>query len=107
MSMNVGGISPGNIRNEQQVTNTEKQQRVDQEAALEARRMAERVARAQAEKEKEQEQERAPVPPSNFVMSETDMKELLILMGSRGNSQTVEKMVEGVKRLKEQNERRA
>lgn len=106
MAMNIGGISPGNVRGEQQ-TNSE-QLKIDQQAALQARRLAESAARKQAEEQQQQEErERAVEPPTHFVMSETDMKELLILMGSRGNSQTVEKMVEGVKRLKEQNDSRA
>lgn len=114
MSINVGGVSPGNIHGEQPQQQSQPQPvandrpRIDAETvALEARRQAANEARREAEEKQREEQQKNPVAASQFVMSETDMKELLVLMGSRGNPQTVEKMVEGVKRLKEQTDRRA
>ena len=61
------------------------------------------IQKREAVKEDQKKQEQKPVSETpKFVMSELDMKELLLIMGSRGPSKTVEELVRMTKKYRDQ-----
>lgn len=95
MDISVHGLSPGNTPREK-VNEVDKleQARLQQEIATEKRKIQ--------HDEANQENKKKEKPPiRDFVMSSTDMKELLLMMGSRGSSKTVERLVELTRKEKE------
>ena len=95
MDIHLNTVNP-NTGKERSVESTEVQRaKIEREIALEKSKM--RKDELKEEKLKKEKRDIA----RNFVMSEADMKELLLMMGSRGNPQTIERLVELVKREKE------
>lgn len=96
MDISVHGLSPGNTPREK-VNEVDKleQARLQQEIATEKRKIQHDEANHKSEKKEEKP------PIRDFVMSSTDMKELLLMMGSRGSSKTVERLVELTRKEKE------
>ncbi|OHD54401.1 MAG: hypothetical protein A2Y33_04470 [Spirochaetes bacterium GWF1_51_8] len=100
MDININGLSPGVPQHDAKV---ELEKKAEQAAIAAKKETEQKKASAVKEekKEEEKEPEREPVDMTKFVMSSTDMKELLLLMGSRGKSEAIERMVEVVKKERE------
>ena len=101
MNIEVTGLSPGYIY--QDKTMELEKVRIDAEITARKTEVAREEAKAEEEKAIQKPQKEQL---SKFVMSAHDIKELLLMMGSRGNSQTIEKLVELVKLEKEMLEKK-
>ena len=103
MELNTVGFvnSPGGGYPEQKVSRDQ----LDMEKARLEQEVAAQKRHAQQE-ENEKELEKPVVEVGKFVMSERDMKELLLMMGSRGDTKTIEKLVEIARLEKQLSEKR-
>jgi hypothetical protein len=98
MEMNINGLSPG-VPQHDAKAEYEKKIEIAAAAKKEVEQKIQQAVPEKEEQEKEPKQE--PMDMTKFVMSSTDMKELLLLMGSRGKSEAIERMVEVVKKERE------
>jgi hypothetical protein len=88
--MIVNGFNPGVTMPEQKFTNLEKEK-----LAQEISREKESLRSEESKKEKVHEDS------SKFAMNDYHLKELLFLMTSRGNSETIEKLAQLLKKERE------
>lgn len=97
MDLKMNGVNPNLSRADP--LKEMKTEQIENEIAAE-RKKVQRQTEERDEKES-QEKIKEQYVPTKFIMSESDMKELLLMMGSRGDSRTIEKLVELVKKEKE------
>jgi hypothetical protein len=101
MEININGLSPG-IPQHDLKAEFERKAEIAAEAKKEVEQKVQQQEQAAPEKEEQKEEpKKESMDMSKFVMSSTDMKELLLLMGSRGKSEAIERMVEVVKKERE------
>lgn len=98
MDIRVSGVNQSSPHTTDPSANLEKE-RIQQQIAAEQKK----VVREELQKEElqEQQEKKANVEASKFVMSEMDMKELLLMMGSRGPSRAIETLVEQAKKARD------
>ncbi len=95
--MIINGLSPGLINQEQQIASLA-EKRLTQELNVEK----EAVKKEAIEKETaENNSEKKENNSSKYVINDYNLKELLFLMTSRGNSATIEKLAQLLKKEKE------
>ncbi len=97
MDIRLNGVNTSSPLQTDPSANLEKE-RIQQQLAAEQKK----VVREELKKEEpKQEQEKPAVEPTKFVMSDLDMKELLLMMGSRGPSKQIETLVEQAKKARD------
>lgn len=95
--MIINGLSPGLISQEQQITNLA-EKRLAQEISTEKEALKkETIEKETSDNENDKEKESS----SKYVINDYNLKELLFLMTSRGNSATIEKLAQLLKKEKE------
>lgn len=95
----VNGFNPGVPLHEQQQADDQKRQTFVEKEQAEQKIEIE-IERAEKKKEQKDE-EKAKNESGKFVMNEYQLKELLFMMSSRGNSSSVEQLVDQLRKEKQ------
>ena len=98
MDIRMNGVNQSTPQNTDPSVNLEKERIQLQKTADQKK-----VVREELKKDEvREEQEKKPVvEPTKFVMSDLDMKELLLMMGSRGSSKQIETLVAQAKKARD------
>ena len=90
--MIINGLSPG-LAAQDQVFASLEEERISQEISLQKESAVKEAEKEEAQNEKKYS--------SKFVMDDYNLKELLFMMNSRGNSATIEKLAQLLKKERE------
>ncbi len=101
MDIRVTGVNQSSPHNTDPSASLEKE-RIQQQVAADQKK----VVREELKKEElqDEQEKKASVDTTKFVMSEMDMKELLLMMGSRGPTKAIETLVDQAKKARDKAE---